>query len=398
MNGLTAAMMGANAYFKENERLADRRKQDERHDWERQRALADLSTLDARARAVRSDAELRDARSRGGLDSLPQEQANARLKREIESGEMGATLLRQPTVEATRDAQANAGLADAQFAAETQPTVQSTKRTRLGIEDATAKVEAQALPEKLRAARAQGAISGSDAGLAVLGRLAYYAKAGDKPGALAFANQVAQIPDLLPGVRGMQFVDVTATPDGQDTAGGTGPGYTFKTSDGRNMFIAHKTLVAAAEHTGKDPKFKFMHDKDTGEVLVGNERTGGVGVARQADPARPRGGTAKVGPLERDVNYLTAVHGMTNEQALLHLNQAKSMTRQQFILRSVASSMQPEKITDADVARLGQLYDSAVGHNPTQPTATTRGASGAPAASGAPSTPDPRWKSLIGVP
>ncbi len=96
------------------------------------------------------------------------------------------------------------------------------------------------------------------------------------------------------------------------------------------------------------------------------------------------------------MSYLVTQHGMTKDQALAHLNSAKTMTREQFILKSVQDSIaMGKKPTSEEVANFGALYDSA-----RQAPATSRAAPAtAPTSnSPAPANLDPQIKSLLGIP
>ena len=94
-----------------------------------------------------------------------------------------------------------------------------------------------------------------------------------------------------------------------------------------------------------------------------------------------------MGPLERDVSYLMQSHGMTQDQALERLNSAKTMSRQSFVLKSIENAQaMGKKVTPADEAEFGAMYDRV--------QASNRPATAAPAAQ-APGTPRPANPNIL---
>jgi hypothetical protein len=102
----------------------------------------------------------------------------------------------------------------------------------------------------------------------------------------------------------------------------------------------------------------------------------------------------RMGPLERDVGYLMRAHNMTNAQALAHLNASKTMSREQFVLKSVQDSVAlGKKPNDAEVSEFGAIYDRATQGGP-------RAAPATPPAGPRAAQPgmDPALKKLLGIP
>ena len=98
----------------------------------------------------------------------------------------------------------------------------------------------------------------------------------------------------------------------------------------------------------------------------------------------------KQSPIERDVNYLTAKHGMTPEQALSYLNSAKTQTREQFITNVIKE--RGLGASNEDIVRAGELYDAMQALSPHKTP------DGAASNSSAPRKIDGRIANKIGIP
>lgn len=265
---LGLGLEAANAYFKADDARVLREQQRERYGWDKARNESELRLLPDQEQATRS----------GYRDTVEANAARARLR-------PGETDLR---VKQNQVANSNADLAIEQLPV-TQETTKNTNAAGLSQSKVTAGTAQQAenmLPQTLVQMAGKGAVSAAEQTDAVLGVLARRIRSNDPQGALQFANQVAAIPGLLPNTDGKKFVSITPVQNGTDAAGGTGPGYIFKTDDGQEVFTSHQTMDSAYRRSLGNPKFKFFHDWHTGEVMAGDERTGAVTTARAAVPGR----------------------------------------------------------------------------------------------------------------
>lgn len=292
---------------------------------------AELSLMGDKVDADRNRLRLESAQSSAGLETLPGQTANTMAKQRYEQADLTAKADRQGLDNA-------AAMSNSKVAAK------------------TAKFNEDNLATTLDSMAVKNELSKQEQLDAVMGQLAKTFNANDKPRALAFANKIASASNILPEFNGKTATDITVE-NGADKLN-TGPGYRIKFNDGTDLFLAQQTMNDALTRVKGNAKLHFMHDKDTGEVLVGNESTGKVTVARQPDLSRVTNNVNKMGPLERDVNYLVSGHGMSKEQALAHLKSTNTMSRDNFVLKSIENAQaMGKKVTDADIAQFGAMYD-----------------------------------------
>ncbi len=353
MSGLGLGMIAGAAAIDEQKRQEIRDREAQRFNWERQQKEADLSLLGDKTDSERSRLKLGRAQSEAGLEVLPGATANTIQEQRNKAFGLG-------TEEATQDYKRRAAVSDAK------------------VKAATAQFDDDNLVKTLAQKSVQGELSAEDQRDSVMARLAQAFDANDSNRALSFFNSVSSASGLIPETNGKRAVNVTVT-QGQDRLH-SGPGYQIDFDDGTNMFLSHQTMKAARDRVNGNQKLNFMHDKGTGEVLVGNPTTGRVTVAREADLSRLKSDTSRMGPLERDVSYLMQSHGMTQDQALERLNSAKTMSRQSFVLKSIENAQaMGKKVTASDEAEFGAMYDRVQsGSRPVAPAATATPAAQAP--------------------
>lgn len=323
---------------------------------------AELSLMDDKVNADRNRLRLESAQSSAGLETLPGQTANTMAKQRYEQADLTAKADRQGLDNA-------AAMSKSKVAAE------------------TARFDEDNLASTLDSMAVKNELSKQEQLDAVLGKLAQTFNANDKPRALDFANTIASASNILPEFNGKTATDITVE-NGADKLN-TGPGYRIKFNDGTDLFLAQQTMNDALTRVKGNAKLHFMHDKDTGEVLVGNESTGKVTVARQPDLSRVSNNVNKQGPLERDVNYLMASHGMSKEQALATTQSAKTKNRDAFIRDlAIQKAGLGKPVTDADLTAYGELYDKSK----SQSSQSGRGATSKP-----PAVTDPTVKNYLGM-
>lgn len=294
---------------------------------------AELSLMPDKMEADRNRIRYESAQSSAGLETLPGQTANTLAEQTFKKNDLTAKTDRQ-------------GLDNA--------AAMSKSKVAAG----TAKFDEDNLASTLDSMAVKNELSQQEQLDAVLGNLAKTFNANDKPRALAFANKIASASNILPEFNGKTATDI-AVEQGSDKLN-TGNGYRIKFSDGTDLFLTQQTMNDALTRVKGNAKLHFMHDKDTGEVLVGNESTGKVTVGRQPDLSRVSNNVNKMGPLQRDVEYLVAGHGMSKDQALSHLQSAKTQSRENFILKSVENAQaMGKKVTDEDLVQFGAIYDRA---------------------------------------
>jgi hypothetical protein len=361
MSGLGLGMIAGAAAIEEQKRQEIRDREAKRFDWERQQKEADLSLLGDETESKRAAHKFSRAKSEAGLEVIPGETANTIQKQRIEAFGLG-------TEEATQGYKRQAAVSDAK------------------VKAATAQFDDDNLVKTLNQKSVQGELSKQEQLDSVMARLAQFFDANDSRRAASFFDSVSSASGLIPETNGKKVKNITVT-EGQDRLN-SGPGYQIDFDDGANMFLSHQTMKAARDRVNKNQKFHFMHDKDTGEVLVGNPNTGKVNVAREPDLSRLSNNTSRMGPLERDVSYLMQSHGMTQDQALEQLNSAKNINRRNFILKSIENAQaMGKKVTPADEEEFGAMYDRV--------KSTTQQKTPAAPAAQAPATPRPANPNIL---
>lgn len=128
-----------------------------------------------------------------------------------------------------------------------------------------------------------------------------------------------------------------------------------------------------------------------GESIVGIKN--GVATPLYTAPVDPMlAKAAKMGPLERDVNYLMTSHGKTQDQALAYLNSAKGKTKETFIQEMIkeGTRLNGRVPTNSEIKSYGDMWENVR----TQTSGPGQGQSN----SASTPTLDPRVNSLIGLP
>lgn len=272
-------LAGANAFFQADDARVLREQerqnfanQQERFAWERQRAQSELGDLPDLSAARRGAAQLTTARSKADL-GLVNADAAAR-GREIEA----------------RSAAAGSTIDDLVGKKAAQPFLNQTYLNQAQAGTMTSDADLKLLPQKIQRAAVQGQLDHQGQVDVVLGTLGQLIARQDKAGALDFANSIAKIPNVLPGMNGVSFTDIRPVEKGQMVDGEVAPGngYAFTTPDGKSHVMPVDTLRGAMEKM-KSGKYHFIHTND-GSVYSGNEFTGAVTQVHRGDPRIARAG------------------------------------------------------------------------------------------------------------
>ena len=360
MSALGLGLIAADNYFKEGDARVQRQRDQARFDWESKRAESEMSVLPDKTEAERSGHQLRGKQNNANIGLVDAQASNTKKKLELEGAGLDAAKDRQPLEAET--ARNNAEIAKT--------------LSEFGVED---------LPRVITEKRVQGIFSDVDAGTAAIAKLSDLIQQGDGNQVIRFMNSMNNANPS--GKRRADVVAVTIEKDPKTQENV----FVAKDANGQDvMRMSAAQMQRVRDSIGKT-EFKTVN---AGDSLV--QIKGGQATPVYTAPESARSAAAKQGPLERDVGYLVNQHGMTKDQALAHLNSAKTMTREQFILKSVQDSIaMGKKPTSEEVANFGALYDSAR----QAPTAQPGRQPAAPASnSPAPANLDPQIKSLLGIP
>lgn len=288
MNGLGLGLVAADSFFKEQQAQKVR-------DYEQAKRDAELSTLPDKTAADRSGYQLSDARNQAGARLLPQQTDNASARLGLESSDLAGQADRQPAELATKKAQAEIGLGTAQNDQANLPSSLQVKNNALQGQLMSSDAELKALPGKLQRAAVQGILDEKGQQDVVIGTLASIIEGQDKTRALQFANQIAQMPNVLPGTNGRKIADIVPVRSGQqigkDQSGNPinaqGDGYLFVDDQGTGRLLPVETMRSAQAKL-KSGDYQFIHTND-GSVFSGNKQTGAVSQVHQGDPKLLRG-------------------------------------------------------------------------------------------------------------
>lgn len=361
MSTIGLAAIAGNAAVNSMRVQQDREKQDERFGWERQRNQADLSTLDARTQAANTGAQLQAKQNTAALGLVDGETANKQTRQQIEAADLKGAQSRQPDELIAR-------------------------ANRAKVDSLLTQYDVDNLPRVIAQKKAEGALSEADMFVTSLTKLTDLMDTDDPQAVVRFMNAMNDAGALAN--KHAPIVSVGAEDDPKH-----GRMFVAKDASGNRVVAFSAEMLRRIRESRTPAKFEKL---DAGDSLV--KIKGGQASVAVTAPESAKSKSTKQGPLERDVGYLTSVHGMTPEQALNHLNSAKTMSREQFILKSASDAMAMnggKQLTPEQIADLGTLYDEA-----TKRANPTPGNSGvAPAASNSPTAPNnPKLKSLLGIP
>lgn len=369
MSNLGLGLTAANAYFQEGERLADRAKQDQRFDWERQRAEAGLSILPDQTRAAQSGYQNTTDQNEAAMQVRPGQTANTMAEQQQTAYGLGR-------------------------AAERQPYTEDLKDQRTGIDTIKTKAEVEALPGLLKQQKQKGVFDEAAATTQTFGALAKLVQLGDNNAIVKFMNDMDAIDDDPADRFPAPVAKVGRVPNPDDPNDEL-----FVATDANGNVLQHISMTKLrqlAEGPGGFEKLKG------GETLVRTDSRGNA-VPVYTAPEDATTKASKMGPLERDVNYLVRGQNMSNEQALDYLKSAKTMSRDQFVLKALSDKVASgfgKQPTAEDIKAFGEMYDRATGKTPTAaPGAAPASApAGAPAPAAAAGGKAPSIYDVMGLP
>lgn len=377
MANLGLGLIAADNYFKEGDARKEREYVQAKRD-------AELSTLGDKTDADRTGYQLRSGQNRANSELLPGQTKNAQARIGLESADLEGQAQRQPDEIKTKNTNAKIGLANAENDQANLPSSLQVKnnalQTQLQTSDATLKM----LPQKLQQLATQGVLDQRGQGEVVLGTLGQLIARQDKGAALAFANDIAKVGNILPNTNGKQFTDIQPVRKGEN--GAQGDGYIFHTSDGGQVFTPVEA-IAGAMNKLKSGEYQFIHTND-GSVYAGNKQTGAVTQAHQGDPKAMR---AQHTPAEVQTMEWLISKGVAKspEAAWEQVRSAREKTRNAFVMDYVSKNALPGADTNKLSEDAGRIYDTL---------RQNQGPVVKPSNSPSAGTFDPAISSLIGIP
>jgi hypothetical protein len=406
---LALGLAAVDEYFREGDRRELRDRDRKRFGWESQRSDAEMSVLGDKTEADRLSYRDRAGESGARMATRPQRTANEIQRLGQESYSLSRAGQRQTKVEDTADAKVDYGFGDAKFNLSQQPTVQETasntnkvglqnsasalentparletetNRTTLGLRQSEADLAAQ--PAKIATAAAQGTVSQMTAQGQLVSGLYDALQAGNSDIVRTYIQNSINT-GLFPSLKGKTVAEVGS----------------MKDAKGQPVVVAKDAAGQTIFQMSLDEMKRVREAMDKGQVLNVNDGNtvvqvkGGKATPLYTAPTSAAKAAERMGPLERDVGYLVRAHKMTPDQALSHLNSSKTMSREQFVLKSVQDSIAVgTRPTEAQVAEFGAMYDRATKGGPrvAQP-----GAAGPGAPTARPAV-DPALSRLLGIP
>ncbi|WP_313329475.1 hypothetical protein [Comamonas sp.] len=311
---------------------------------------------------ARTDSELGDLGDKEDLRPLRQENSRIAAEGEGERGRLGlaqakAATARSPVVEQTNDLNAGLSLAQAQSNQANRPTYDlidaSKARTGLTVQQGLEKTA----PLNNNANLGKAAAGASAGGLQALQGVVQALNSGDSTllgRSVADAHSALSGKPLREDVAGARMIDV----NGQKA---------LAVVDSSGQIIADIPPMPASTLTQLQQQLNLGKKSELKSVAPGATlvRTGADGVPRPvftAPESQAKVAGAKMGPLQRDAEYIAGVQGIPVSRAIDQIQQGKSMSRQDFIARNLADRAKADltgrfKPTQADVAAASELYD-----------------------------------------
>lgn len=378
MANIGLGLLAADEYFKEGDRREGR-------DYQRQLRQAELSALDDKVAATKSGYRdvigSNDARAR----LRPQQTANQEARMVIEAVDIEGQRTRQPLEQETKALQTGLDYAQAVHNQGTLAGKQAIEQNKITVEKELSGLNVEQLPQIMAQKRREGVINDHQAGMIVLSKLSDLIKMGDPNQVVSFMNAMNEITPPEKRRAPVAVVGLEQDPNTGERM------FVAKDAAGNDVVRMSQTQMARVRATtGADGKPDLMK-VDAGDTVI-DKRTG---KPVYTAPESAKNQQAKMGPLERDVGYLINAHGMSKDQALAHLNSAKTMSREQFILKSMQDKIAMGSTpTEKDAQDMGVLYDRARSQTSTgaQPPALSGQTNTAQ-----PATLNPAIKSIIGI-
>ena len=325
MSALGLGMVGLNSFFDQQRRL-------EQYDYGKEKRAADLSMAPDRDAAERSAYQLREAQNNAGLELV-----------EPQTETVKAGLGNLAKGQALRGSELDA-------AKTRQPDDLAALANKSSVAKTLSEFDVENLPRAIAAKKMQGAFTDADVYTASVVKLSDLLATNDQNAVIRFMNGMNDS-----GVFGKKHSPVAAVAIQQDPATNEAV-FVATDADGKPVMQMGASQMKRIRNSIGKTEFKTVNAGDSLVALKDGQAT-----PVYTAPESAKNLIGKKGPLERDVGYLVSQHGMTQEQALAHLNSAKTMTREQFILKSVQDSVaMGKKPNSAEVSNFGMIYDSAL--------------------------------------
>ena len=231
-----------------------------------------------------------------------------------------------------------------------QPDELAALANKAAVAKTLSEFDVENLPRAIAEKKLQGTFSDADVYTASVSKLADLLATNDQNAVLRFMNGMNDA-----GVFGKKHAPVSGVTIKQDP---TTKENVFVATDAAGqpvMQMSASQMKRIRDSVGKT-EYKTVNAGDSLVALKGGQAT-----PVYTAPESAKSAAAKQGPLERDVGYLVTQHGMTKDQALAHLNSAKTMTREQFVLNALkekAASSYGYKPNQKDADDFGAVYDS----------------------------------------
>lgn len=366
------------SYYKEGDARKER-------DYVQAKRDSELSTLGDKTEADRSGYQLRGSQNKANAELLPGQTKNTKARIGLESADIEGQAQRQPDEIKSKNTAAKIGLANVENEEANLPSSLQVKNNALQTQLQTSDAQLKQLPMKLQQAATQGVLDQRGQSEVVLGTMGQLIARQDKAGALAFANDIAKVGNILPNTNGKTFTDIIPVRKGQE--GAQGDGYVFVTSDGDRKFTPVEAISGAMNKL-KSGEYQFIHTSD-GSVFAGNKQTGAVSQAHQGDPKAMR---SQHTPAEiQTMEYLVSKGVAKDTNAAWEMvRSSREKTRNSFIMEYVGKNAMPGQDPAKLQEQAGSLYDSL---RQGQGAATPP-----PSNSPSKSTVDPAISSLLGIP
>lgn len=363
------------SYYKEGDARKEREYTQAKRD-------AELSTLGDKTEAERSGYQLRNSQNRANSELLPDQTKNAKSRIGLESADLEGQKQRQPAEIKTKNINADIGLANAENDQANVPASLQVKNNALQTQLQTSDATLKQLPMKLQQLATQGVLDQRGQSEVVLGTMGQLIARQDKAAALAFANDIAKVGNILPNTNGKTFTDIQPVRKGDN--GAQGDGYNFVTSDGQSRFVPVEAISAAMGKL-KTGEYQFLHTSD-GSVFAGNKTTGAVTQAHQGDPSAL--GKQHTPAEIQTMEYLVK-NGVAKDRATAWdmVRSSREKTRNAFVMDYVSKNAMPGQDVSNLEKQAGDLYDRLRPNQGPKPS-NSQGTG----------TVDPAISSLIGIP
>jgi hypothetical protein len=347
-------------------------------DYEQKKRESELSLLDDRIDADRSGYQFNAAKNRVGLGLVSDPEYAKTMKAKQQTNGIRASL----------------GLADAQNDQENQPKTLQLKNNKLQGDLMESNADLDALPRKLQQAAVQGALSDEAQRSVVRGTIGNLLASNNKDAAIRFANQIAQMPNVLPNTNGKPIADFKTVkqgePMGADENGqeilAPSNGVLFVTNDGQAHFNPAEAMIA---DMSKMKSGDYAHVVSNDGTIGMYDKKAGPGSFKTVHQGDHRAARAQHAPAEVQTMEWLISKGVakTPEAAWELVRSAREKNRNAFIMDYVGKSAGIGLDPNKTAAEAGRIYDELrQSQGPVNPAAPK------------PPAIDPKISDLLGIP